>query len=184
SASGAEIIHDYYGDELKKVKIAVIGPKTAEILRKRDIEVELVPREYKAESLAGELLAKGIKDKKILIARAAIGRKELVEMLEGEAKAEEVHLYDTKKPAEGGELKKFSIALRKGKIDAIIFTSSQAARNVLSMLGKNALLLNNIKVCAIGPVTACTLEKAGIRVDATPDKYTVQSCLDALEKIM
>ncbi len=40
--------------------------------------------------------------------------------------------------------------------------------------------INKVKVCAIGPITAKTLEKYGIRVDIVPEVYTVEACLKAL----
>lgn len=179
SASGAAIMHRYYGSELKKVKIAVIGPKTAELLRKKGISVSLIPKEYKGESLADELIRKGIAGKRILIARASAGREVLVEKLKEHASVDEITLYDTK-PPRSRQLENFSRML--ARIDAIIFTSSQAAKNLLDFVSVENI--NKIRVCAIGPVTAETLRNAGVRVDAMPRKYTVEACLDALGKVL
>ena len=41
--------------------------------------------------------------------------------------------------------------------------------------------LKQIKVCAIGPVTARTLRGFGIKPDIMPQEYTVKSMVEAME---
>lgn len=180
SASGADIVSEHFGSELKKIKIACIGPKTREVLEKQGIKVALIPKEYRTEVLAEELIKKA-RGNRILVARASIGREVLIEKLKEAVEVTEVPLYDTVMP-EKNALKAFSKSLEKGDIDAIIFTSSQAAKNFLSTIdGKK---IEKLKVCAIGPITAQTLASKGIRVDAVPKEYTVEACLDALEGLL
>jgi uroporphyrinogen III methyltransferase/synthase len=175
SASGAEIMHGYFGEEMERAKIAVIGPKTKEVLEKKGLEVELIPKEYKAENLAGELISRGIEGKRIIVARAAIGREVLVEELKRHARVVEVALYDTAMPRDTSVME----ALQG--TDAVIFTSSQSVRNLYSVLGERLKeKLKDAKVCAIGPITAETLKGLGIRVDIVPKEYTVKACLEAL----
>lgn len=182
SASGAAIMLDYFGDALKKTRIAVIGPKTKELLDQRGIAVALMPTEYRAENLADELLKRDIKDKNILIARASIGREVLVDKLKATANVTNIHLYDTKAPENKDKMQKLSQELEKKQIDAIIFTSSQAAKNLLEEVDSKTVTKSGAKICAIGPITAKTLEEYGIKVDTIPKEYTVKATLDALEK--
>lgn len=182
SASGAAIMLDYFGDALKKTRIAVIGPKTKELLDQRGIAVALMPTEYRAENLADELLKQDIKDKNILIARASIGREVLVDKLKATANVTNIHLYDTKAPENKDKMQKLSQELEKKQIDAIIFTSSQAAKNLLEEVDSKTVTKSGAKICAIGPITAKTLEEYGIKVDTMPKEYTVKATLDALEK--
>lgn len=182
SASGAAIMLDYFGDALKKIRIAVIGPKTKELLDQRGIAVALMPIEYRAENLADELLKRDIKDKNILIARASIGREVLVDKLKATANVTNIHLYDTKAPENKDKMQKLSQELEKKQIDAIIFTSSQAAKNLLEEVDSETVTKSGAKICAIGPITAKTLEEYGIKVDTIPKEYTVKATLDALEK--
>lgn len=184
SASGAAIMHELSGSALKKISIAAIGKKTKEFLEAKGIKVALVPREYKAENLADALIEKGVENKKILVARASIGREVLVEELKKVAKVVEVPLYDTFLPMNTSEIKKFNHALKSGRVDAIIFTSSQAAKNFFKLIGKNsAQKLSEPKICAIGPITAQTLREFGARVDVMPSEYTVEACLRELERL-
>lgn len=182
SAAGADIVYDIFGHELNNIKIGVIGPKTSLALEERGIKVDLIPREYKGENLADEMVEAGISGQKILVARASIGREVLVNELEKVALVKEVTLYDTDMPRDLGALREMELAVAEKKIDAVIFTSSQTVKNIFSRAEKNlAENLKNVKVCAIGPITKTTLEEFGVRVDIMPEEYTVKASLDALE---
>jgi len=184
SASGAAIIYDRFGGGLKDARIAVIGPKTREILEKNGITVDLMPSKYRAEDLAEELLKIGIKGKKILVARASIGREVLVDELKKQASVDEITLYDTIMPDDRGPIRAFEHALKNSKIDAVVFTSSQTVKNLFEMAGDSLKEnLRDVKTCAIGPITARTLLEFGVRPDFVPEEYTVKACLDALASL-
>jgi|Deesub1362A_J573_1020465.scaffolds.fasta_scaffold00016_117 uroporphyrinogen III methyltransferase/synthase len=175
SASGAEIMLQYFGEELKKVKLAVIGPKTKKVLEEKGVNVDLVPKEYKGENLAEELISRGVDGTKILVARASIGREVLIERLRRHAEINEVVLYDVAQPRDIPDSK-----IMDG-VDAVIFTSSQSVKNLYKAWGEEfGKLLKNKKICAIGPITAGTLRGLGVRVDVMPEEYTVDACLEAL----
>ena len=182
SASGADIMHRYFGEELKRIKIAVIGPKTAMFLEDRGIKVELIPEEYRAENLASEMAQAGIDGKKVLVARADIGREVLITELQKHADVTEVTVYNTIMPCDKTPMRDFLAALEKGRITAAIFTSSQNVKNLFASLDRERLSggLKKVKVCAIGPITARTLEEHGVEVDVTPQEYTVEACLEAI----
>ncbi len=184
SASGAAIIYERFGDGLKDIRIAVIGPKTREVFEKEGISVDLMPRKYRAEDLAEELLKIGIRDKKILVARASIGREVLVDELKKQASVDEIVLYDTLMPKNKEPIRAFGHALENGKIDAVIFTSSRTVKNLFELAGGSLKEnLRDVKICAIGPITAKTLVELGVRPDFVPEEYTVRACLDALEEV-
>jgi uroporphyrinogen-III synthase len=182
SAFGADIMHRYFGDGLKNLKIAVIGPKTAKFLEEQGIRVELIPKEYRAETLADEMVKAGIEGKRVLVARADIGREVLITKLQKHADVTEVTIYKTIMPCDKTPMREFLSALEKGRVTAAIFTSSQNVKNLFASLDKDRLLegLKKTKVCAIGPITTRTLEERGIQVDVTPREYTVEACLEAI----
>ena len=182
SASGADVMHRYFGSELKGIKIAVIGPKTAKFLQDRGIDVEIIPKEYRAEKLAKEMIGAGIDGEKILVARADIGREVLITELKKHADVTEVTIYRTIMPCDKTPMREMLSALEKEKITAVIFTSSQNVKNMFESLDKERLTegLKKTKVCAIGPITAKTLEEKGVNVDVMPEEYTVEACLEAI----
>ena len=184
SAIGAEIAYDIFGEELKKTKIAVIGEKTKEKLESFGIKVSLTAKEYVAESLAEEL-KKVAKGEKILVARAEKARKVLVEELKKVAEVKEIKLYQSSFPEDKESMEKLKELLNEDKIGAIIFTSSEAAKNLIKFLGDNYIeKINKTITCAIGPITKKTLESFGIKVKAMPQKYTVEEAFRKVKKAM
>jgi len=57
-----------------KVRLAAIGPKTAEALVKYGLRPDLIPREYRAESILEALSSIGIQGQRFLIPRARVAR--------------------------------------------------------------------------------------------------------------
>lgn len=183
SSFGAELVLQRCKDGVKKVKIACIGPRTAKELEKHGVKAAFIPGKFEAAALAEELLKKGAEGKKILVARASSGRELLVETLRKKARVTEVPLYDTVMVRDTKGIQDFIRSLDSDKLDAVIFTSSQAAKNLLSAIGEERIpRLNSLVVCAIGPITAETLRRRGIEVDIMPPEYTVEACLRELEK--
>jgi len=67
----------------------------------------------------------------------------------------------------------------------IIFTSANGVSFLLARLralGRDIRDLKDIRICAIGPATAATIEKLGIRVDLVPDEYISEGVVREFEK--
>ena len=66
----------------------------------------------------------------------------------------------------------------------VIFTSVNGVKYFferMHVLGKDARALNNIKIGAIGPVTAQTVRENGIQPDLVPDEYKAEAVVDKFE---
>jgi uroporphyrinogen-III synthase len=182
SASAVDILWKHFGDSLKQINVAVVGPKTRSAFEKKGIRPKIVARESVGEGLAKELTDR-IVGKKVLVTRAARARKELVVMLKENASVTEIAIYDTVLPTDKSGMERFKKMLDLGEIDVTIFTSSLAARNLLAFIreaGRNQL--KEIIVCAIGPITARTLEEQGIKPTCIPESYTIDAALDEIAK--
>lgn len=71
--------------------------------------------------------------------------------------------------------------LLSGRIDAITFTSSSTARNLVALLGEGAQeALAHTGLVSIGPITTQTLEKAGLQVAAQAQAYTIPGLVQTL----
>lgn len=72
---------------------------------------------------------------------------------------------------------------RIGTYDWAVFTSVNGVRHVLDeleALGLGRDVLGNVRLAAIGPSTAGTLEEAGLTVDVVPDEYRAEALADAV----
>jgi len=76
-------------------------------------------------------------------------------------------------------------------IDAIIFGSSLSVTNLFDMLEKliskenlRELLNNALTIVALGPVTAQTLFKIGLKVEVVPKSYLFEEAIKALARYL
>jgi uroporphyrinogen III methyltransferase/synthase len=68
-------------------------------------------------------------------------------------------------------------AIKTGRFDAVVFTSSSTVRNLVGIAGKPH---PSTIIAVIGPATAKTAEEHGLRVDVLAPKPDVDALVDAL----
>ncbi|MFT5431279.1 MAG: uroporphyrinogen III methyltransferase/synthase [Myxococcota bacterium] len=160
-------------------RIACVGPATAEALRARSINADLVPAQYSAEALVGALVTAGdIPAKRFLFPRAEVARNTVVEGLKKHGGVVDVvPVYATRKPDASVE----SAIQHVEVVDTITFTSPSAVRNLQAMLGDRSqeLLTDRLRV-AIGPITAQALEKAGLPAQIVAEESSVGGLVTAI----
>ena len=182
---------EYFFDRLLKagkdsralcgVKIAAIGSATAEALKGYSITADLIPSAYKAEELADALAADTKAGDKLLLARAKIARNVLPERLRAlGAQVDVVTAYETVADCQNKE--ELLEALESGEASLVTFTSSSTVTNLLDVLGDKKDLLNKVALAAIGPVTAETLEKHGLKPAVSAAEYTIDGLMTAIEE--
>jgi uroporphyrinogen III methyltransferase/synthase len=168
-------------DALRGLRLAAIGPATAEALHALGLETEVVPEEYVAEGLAERLRGLIRPGERVLLARAAEARDVLVIQLESAgALVDEVPAYRTRPAAEdAGPLRR---ALALGKVDVVTFTSSSTVRHFAALFPGEDLsrLLRGVAVACIGPVTGGTARELGIETRITPREYTIPALAQAI----
>jgi uroporphyrinogen III methyltransferase/synthase len=161
---------------LAGVKLAAIGPGTADELARYHLRADLVPDQYRAESLAEELLRHLGTTSRLLLARASRGREVLAEQLTAAGhEVEQIVVYAsrdvTQADADVAEL------LGDGGIDWITVTSSAIARSLAAMFGDR---LRKSKLATISPVTSATLSELGYEVAAEAGRYTITGLVEAI----
>jgi len=164
---------------LAPVKIAAIGPATAENLARRSITPDLIPPVYTAEGILAEFdrLAHSLDGQKFLLARADIARKNLAEGLVARgAQIDEIPTYRTV-PLETGDA--------PPPADIITFTSSSTVQGYVNCLGGRspAEALQDCDVICIGPITTQTAADLGVPVRAMAAEYTMAGILKLLKEI-
>jgi uroporphyrinogen III methyltransferase/synthase len=168
---------------LASLKVAAVGPATADALRRHGIEPTLVAKDSQGEGLAREMLHVLGGAKRVLLPRAQVAREALPESLRAAGCTVDVVAVYATRPAPGlaASLGPLFGDERPG-LDAALFTSGSTLTHVCDALGATAAArLAKVVVAVIGPVTRAEAEKRGIRVDVEASPPTVPALVDALE---
>jgi uroporphyrinogen III methyltransferase/synthase len=156
------------------VRLAAIGPGTAEALAAANLVPDLVPPRFVAESLVEELPAApaGVGGS-VLLARAAVARDVLPIGLAAKGWAVDVVEAYRTEPVPLGERRAAALA----GAEIVTFTSSSTVTNFLAAVGPDRV---PPVVAAIGPVTAATARSQGLTVDVEAEVHTLDGLVDAL----
>ncbi len=166
-------------------KVAAIGPATAEALEKVGLRVDVVPEEFRAESLIDAVSGGSLVGRRVLIPRAKVAREVLPDALR-DAGAEVVvpPAYETVPSTEG----KDGLAgdLEAGLIDCVTFTASSTVDNFVRAFGTGEAvrLLGGTKIACIGPITADTARGHGLAVDVEATEYTIPGLIQAVVRLL
>ena len=167
---------------LGNAKIATVGSSTAKALEQHHIRVDAVPDDFRAEGLLEFFSKKDMTGKKVLIPRAVKAREILPEGLrEMGAEVVVAPAYETVPPQVAPQTLEL---LEDEKIDVVTFTSSSTVNNFFKAVPEHLVkkVMDQAKIACIGPVTAKTAEKRGLKVDILPEKSTIPSMVEAIEK--
>ncbi|MFW6597623.1 uroporphyrinogen-III synthase [Propionibacteriaceae bacterium Y2011] len=165
------------------LKVAAVGETTAATLQAWGIEPDLVPtEEHSAAGLAAEWPPyDDVLDpiNRVFLPRADIATETLAAALvELGWEVEDVTAYRTVRAAPpSAEVRD---AIKTGKFDAVVFTSSSTVRNLVGIAGKPHA---NTIIAAIGPATAKTCSEHGLRVDVQASKPSAIDLADALAAV-
>jgi len=181
-------------------RLAAIGPGTADELTCYGLQADLVPEQFRAESLAEALVAaetgtvpvcaqhpqgrsgkRGLSPfplsgKRFLLARASRGREVLAQRLVAAgARVEQIVVYtstDVERPDP-----EIAAMLRAGRIDWISVTSSANARSLARLFGDD---LRRAKLASISPITSGVLRELGLEPAAEAAEYTLAGLAAAI----
>ena len=168
------------------LRIAAVGPVTAEAARRAGLAVSRVPAKHQGLALAEEFAAEFAR-KRILLPRSNLASADLPDALRRlGAQVTEVIAYRTFAVEPEGE---GQTQFHSGHLEAILFFSPSAVRNFLNWdEGKGGQVLRSISnpsrktaVVAVGPVTANALREAGLRNIVQASNTTVPAVIEALE---
>ncbi|HSW97891.1 MAG TPA: hydroxymethylbilane synthase [Candidatus Saccharimonadales bacterium] len=166
---------------VKNCKIATVGTKTAEAVKKFGLQVDFVPSNYSTDNLADEL--EDIKNKKILMARANIATPGLVKKLRDKgAQVIDIPIYKT--TLNKNHNPEFENLLTNQQIYCITFTSPSTVKGFMRNV-KNAKLHNavlSIPALSIGPVTTKELQRSGFENIITAEEYTISGMIAKLKE--
>jgi uroporphyrinogen-III synthase len=171
---------------LKHLKIAAIGPATKRAIEARDLKVDVVPKQYIAESVV-ESLRRRVDGKRVLLARARVARDVIPrELRKAGATVDVVEAYETVMPKSSRD--RLRKALRDPKRCPTIatFTSSSMARNFVELVGERAAraaVRDGLRLASIGSVTSGTLRELGLPVHVEAKKFTIPGLVRAVRRL-
>jgi uroporphyrinogen III methyltransferase / synthase len=168
SANGVERLVPADARALAGVRVAAIGPATADALRARGIVPDVVPTKAVGEALLEEM--GDVAGLRVLVATAEGARDVLPAGLRAAGAAVEVlHLYRTRSaPVDAAAV---------AGADAVTFTSSSTVEAVVAALDRDQLA--RLRAISIGPVTTASLREAGIEPLAEADPHDVDGLVAA-----
>ena len=165
---------------LSGVKIAAVGPATADALLDRGLAVDVSPERFVAEGLLDELRERrDVRGVRVLYAAAEGARETLQEGLESlGAIVDRVTPYRSVMDGAGAEA--LRRRLEAGEVDLVTFTSASSVNGFVSAVGESAAKL--APAASIGPVTTAAAKSLGLDVVVEAEQSTIPGLVDAVEK--
>jgi uroporphyrinogen III methyltransferase / synthase len=165
-----------------RLRVACVGPVTADAARKANLPVEYVAVTHNGVALANELGSK-LQGARVFLPRSDRANPDLPEALKRYgARVTEVIAYRTLRPGEVTQdgLKKIA----EGQADAVLFFSPSAVQHFAELVGAEQLhkIQDMLAITAVGPVTANALRDAGVQRAVVAADTTAASVMEALEK--
>ena len=184
---------------LKHLRVAAIGPATKRAIEERGVKVDVVPKEYIAESVVRSLRRR-VKAKRVLLVRARVARDVIPnELRQADAHVDVVEAYETVVAQASRTRLRRALRNPQRRPHVITFTSSSTVRNFVALLGSRRAGgksqeervihapssnvhtgLDAIGLASIGPVTSSTLRELGLRVDIEAKEFTIPGLVEAI----
>lgn len=174
--------------ELAALKICAVGKKTAEKLLEENLQVDLTPEKFTAESLVAAFIRKfgvgqRMRGTRMLLPAAKATRDVIRPTLEKlGVTVDVVEAYQNVLPDVSGEE---VVSLISGaQASYVVFTSPSTVSNLSLLLDSDHLAahLAKTRIACIGPVTAQAAERCGLTVHIQPDEHTVAAIVAELIK--
>ena len=176
----------YDARALGQIKIAVVGRKTASVLKERQLNPDFIPPDYVADSLVDNF-PEELSGQNILFPRVESGGREvLVKELSAQgATVVEVAAYQSQRPQQIDSTA--WQALQQKQLDVITFASSKTVKNFYQLLQQQLnsadaidSLLKNVCIASIGPQTSKTCQELLGRFDLEAEEYTLEGLTAAI----
>ncbi|MDA0864948.1 MAG: uroporphyrinogen-III synthase [Cyanobacteria bacterium] len=172
--------------DLKTIKLAVVGKKTAKILQQRGLTPDLIPPNFVADALVADF-PEPVAGLKLLFPRVESGGREVLvkEMTAAGAAVTEVPAYESGCPVAPDP--KAIAALQSHAVQVVTFASTKTVRHCCHLLnlglGTNwARVLEQVAIASIGPQTSETCHELLGRVDIEAQQYTLEGLTTAIVK--
>lgn len=160
------------------LRVAAVGPATAEVLREAGIGVDHVPGEFLTVAIAEGL--GDLAGRRVVLARADIASGDLIVALRqrGAVVTEVVAYRTVEGPAASRRPLLRALA---GGLDGVTFTSGSTVRGLIALLGRRQTgRATSLPAFCIGPVTADVARQAGFEPAVVAADHTAAGLADAI----
>jgi uroporphyrinogen-III synthase len=174
-------------EQLDHLRICAIGPATKKAIEERGAGVDVVPKEYVAESVVRSLKKK-VCGKRVLLVRAKVARDVIPrELCKAGAQVDVVEAYETVVPKSSQARLRAALNNARRRPDVVTFTSSSTVKNFVELIGRQGAArrnsaLDGIRMASIGPITSATLRELGLKVDIAAKEFTIPGLVAAIAK--
>src|ERR1700678_1347463 len=198
SVNGVEAMWERIGklglksSDLNHLRIVAIGPATQKAIEQHRVKVDVVPKEYVAESVVRSLRRR-VKGKRVLLVRAKVARDVIPrELHKAGAQVDVVEAYETVVPQASRKRLRDVVASPRRRPHVVTFTSSSTVRNFVELLGGYRSAVRTVKavrgqecprhiqLSSIGSITSSTLREFGLSVDIEAAEFTIPALVKAI----
>ncbi|EIT85357.1 uroporphyrinogen-III synthase [Fictibacillus macauensis ZFHKF-1] len=163
---------------LSQQKIAAVGPKTANKLREKGIEPNVIPAMYEGRALAAELARVMKRGEEVLVPKGNLAKQTVKNELTGVANVTELIVYETKRVRTADNEK------LDGTEEAIVFMSPSSVAFFCELVEEPLLLQykeSALAVC-VGPVTEKEARMKGFHRLIVASHFTEEGIIEAVKK--
>ena len=186
SANGVEAFFDIFfklyedAREIGSVRIAAIGPATAQRVKDFHLHIDLQPDEFVAEAVSREFKKHGsIENLRILLVRAEKARDTLPKELSAlGAIVDQAFAYRT--VPETRDTSGARRQLAEDGADLITFTSSSTVENFLAL---GLPWPKGMRIATIGPITSKTVRDQGLKVDVEAHRHDIDGLVRVIREL-
>jgi uroporphyrinogen-III synthase len=181
SANAVKVLSDLIsrGSMPPSLKLAAVGPKTANAMLELGWRVDFIPEKYVAEAILPGL--GNLVGLRVLLARGDLARPELPEGIRARGgQVTDLLVYRTLPASADAE----GLEKIRGGVDVLTFTSSSAVHNFVALMQLAHLDPSNLPgspiYAHIGPVTAGTAQDYQLPIDVVAEIHTLEGIIDSL----
>ena len=182
SAKGVDGLTKYLDGQTlpQSLKVAAVGPKTAEAIRAQGWRIDFVPKRYLSKAILPGLGK--LKGKRVLIAQGQLAESDLTDaILASGAKVSNLLAYITEANSPGDK----DLARLRDGVDAFTFTSASSVINFINIIKQANIDIyesgSKAVFACIGPVTAAAAEQHNLSIQVVADEHTLEGLISALE---
>jgi uroporphyrinogen-III synthase len=162
---------------LGSLRLAAVGPATADALRGEGLEVAVMPRRFDAEGVVEAMRDQNVAGAHVLYVTAEGARDVLAAGLEAQgASVDVVRAY--RSVPQDSDVEPLTARLRAKEIDLVTFTAPSTVHAYVEALGEE--LATRAPAASIGPVTSEAVQAAGIPLGVEAAEATIESLVAAV----